>query len=64
MDVVPSTVHGILKFEYQGDLHIVIGDPKLYALCNAIYMEEYTMTSPRYKIIPLEVGTIVIKLEK
>ena len=31
MDAVPYIVHGILKFEYQCEVHIVIGDPKPYA---------------------------------
>jgi len=36
MDAVPSIVHDRLKFEYQGEVHIVIGDIEPYALCNII----------------------------
>lgn len=54
MDAFPSTIHGILNFEFQGELHIVLGDPEPYALCNATNFEECTMTYPRYDIEPLE----------
>lgn len=54
MDVIPSIVHDILKFEYQDEVHIVLGYPKLYAFCNVVDFEEFTMTFPRYEIEPLE----------
>lgn len=54
MDVVPSIVHGRLKFEYQGEVHIVLGDPKQYASCNLADFEDFSMTCPWYKIEPLE----------
>lgn len=64
MDVVPLTLHGRLKFEYQGKLHTIIGDPEPYASCNVEKMEEFTMTYPRYKIEPLGVDSGVVKIEK
>lgn len=48
-----------MKFEYQGELHTLIGDLEPYALCNAV-----TMTCPRYEIVPLEVESIVVKIKK
>jgi len=54
MDVVPSIVYGILKFEFQGEVHIVLGDPEPYAFCNATNFKEFIMTYPRYGIEPLE----------
>jgi len=64
MDAVPSIVHGKLKFEYQDEVHIIIGDPKSYSLCNMVDMEESIMTYPRYDIVPLEVGVAMMKFEK
>ena len=46
MDIVPSTMHVKLKFEYQGEVHIILDDPKPYALCNVIDFEEFTMGYP------------------
>ena len=64
MDAVPSTIHGRLKFEYQGYVHTVIGNPEPYALCNATDLEEFTMTCPRYEIVPLEIGALVVNAKK
>lgn len=63
MDAVWSTVHGMLKFEYQDEVH-TIGDLEPYSLCNEVYMEEFIMTYPIYEIIPLEVGLVVGKSNK
>ena len=46
MDAVPSTLHGRLKFEFQGEVHTIMGDPKPYALCNLVDLEEFTMLPP------------------
>ena len=54
MDAVPSTVHGRLKFEYQGEVHTILGDLESYAFCNAINFKEFTMNFPQYEIKPLE----------
>lgn len=40
MDVIPSTLNDILKFEYQGEVHTTLGDLEHYSLCNIIYFEE------------------------
>lgn len=58
MDTIPSTVHGGLKFEYQGDVHTLLGDPKSYAFFNVVDFEEFIMKCPRYEIEPLEQPTL------
>ena len=57
MDAVPSTLHSRLKFEFQGEVHIVMGDPKAYALCNVANLEEFSMLPSRYEIESLEFPT-------
>ena len=58
MDAIPYTVHGRLKFEYQGEVHIVLGDLDPYAFCNVAYFEEFIMTYLRYEIEPLEQSSL------
>lgn len=36
MDVVPSILHGQLKYEYEGRIHTIIGDLEPYALYNIV----------------------------
>jgi len=46
MDATPSTLHGRLKFNVQSEVHIVMGDPKPYALSNIADIEDFTMLPP------------------
>ena len=63
IDAIPYTIHGWLKFEFQGEVHIVIGDPKPYILCNVVDFEELTMTCLRYVIVPLDTSVSIVKDE-
>jgi len=44
MILVPSIIHDRLKFEYQGEVHIVISVTKPYSLCNIVELEEFIIT--------------------
>ena len=46
MVVVLSTLHGRLKFEFQGEVHTILDDPKSYALCNVVDFEDFSMIPP------------------
>jgi len=43
MEVVPSTLHGRLKFEFQREVHTILADPKPYVLCNVANFEEMAL---------------------
>ena len=58
MEEVPSTLHGILKFEFQNEIHYIPGDPKLYALCNVANFEDFTMIPSQFEIEPLDGPTL------
>lgn len=64
MDAVTSKVNGRLKFEFQGEVHTVLCDPKPYAFYNVTNFEEFTMTYPRYEIEPLEQSALGENIEK
>lgn len=64
MDAIPSALHGRLKFEFQGEVHIVMGDPKSYALCNTVDFEYFIMLSSWYEIEPLEHLTLWENIKK
>jgi len=50
MGTIPSIVHGYLKYEYEGNIHKIIGDPKPYALCNLanLDIEGLDLTYPKF----------------
>ena len=54
MDAVPSTLHGKLKFKFQGEVHILLGDLEHYAFCNLAKFEYFLLTYAWYAIEPLE----------
>ena len=58
MEVVPSTLHGRLKFELQGEVHTILVDPEPYALCNAAEFEEMALVPPLFEIEPLDKPTL------
>lgn len=64
MDAIPYTIHGQLKFEFQGEVRTIIGDPEPYTLCNDVNFEEVIMNYPQYEIFPLDIGALVVKEEK
>jgi len=64
MEAVPSTLHGRLKFEFQGEVHIILADPKPYALCNAAKFEEMALVPPLFEIEPLDDPTLVANTYK
>jgi len=53
-----------LKFEFQGEVHTVLGYPKPYALCNTIDFDDLAMTAPRYKIELLKSTKLGANIEK
>lgn len=57
MEVVPSTFHGRLKFEFQGEVHTILYDPQPYSLCNATNFEDMALIPPLFEIKPLDEST-------
>lgn len=66
MDIIPSTIQGHLKYEYEGKIYIFIGDIEPYTLCNLtnLDIEEVDFNYPKFQIVPLEVKSSLIKVEK
>ena len=54
MEVIPSTLHGRLKFNYQGKVHTILGDHEPYALCNVVDFEDMALCLPLFEIEPLD----------
>lgn len=46
MNIVPSIVHGIFKFEYQAKVHIVLSDMEPYAFYNVADFKYFTIICP------------------
>lgn len=63
MDAMPSIIHGHLKYEYDGNIHTIIGDPELYTLCNLAYLDikRLDLTCFKFHIIPKEVESTLVK---
>lgn len=57
MDIVPSIIHGHLKYEYEGKMPTIIRDPEPYSFCNLsdFDMEGLDLHCPKFHIVPLEV---------
>ena len=53
MEAIPSTLHGRPKFEFQGEVHTILGDPKSYALCNMDEFKNFAIIPPQFEIEPL-----------
>lgn len=64
MEVVASTLHGRLKFEFQGEVHTILANPKPYALCNVADFEEMALVPPLFKIEPLDDSTSGVNTDK
>ena len=58
MEAIPSSLHGRLKFEYQGKVHTILGDPKPYTLYNVFDFEDMALLPPLFEIKPLDDPTL------
>lgn len=58
MEAIPSTLYGILKFEFQDEVHTIMDDPNPYALCNIVDFEYFIMLPPQYEIKLLDGPTL------
>lgn len=64
MEAIPSTLHGKLKFEFQSEVHLVMGYPKPYALCNVVDFKYFSMLPSQYEREPLEYPPLRENIER
>lgn len=64
MEVVPSTLHARLKFEFQNEIHTFLGDHEPYVLCIVSKFECFAMIPSQFKIEPLDDPTPMVYVDK